>query len=330
MEKIKKTWTNLISSTANLVLAGYKIKVALFELSKRCPYSCKYCYTESGPAGKVIPLPVAEKIIKQLRSEDWLVRTFVNEIVPEIEPFFPLMRKLKVRDINSAGDPLVLHPEWFDQFKTHKIDTIRVTVFPTEELHFEWTRRKRQMAIQAIRLALEQDFRVTWNFLLSRQTRPYLAKQIEEAKRVGVSEFNVNNFFPAGRGAQLHSQMLTAEELLEVTKEYYKLRQKCTPAELTLTRTGMLGPNTVDPESTSAKLAAQGKYCYAGTGSHGEMIFIDVHQNVFGCMTHQFLNLPLGTISNEGKLLLTGTTPLDTFHRKNCFTMYFLQEKYKK
>jgi MoaA/NifB/PqqE/SkfB family radical SAM enzyme len=159
MEKIKKTWTNLISSTAQLVLTGYQLKVALFELSKQCPYFCKYCYTENGPTGKGISLPIARKIIKRLKSDNWMVRTLVDECVPEIEQFLPLIRKLQVKDINSAGDPLVLHPEWFDLFKKHKVDTIRITVFPTEALHFEWTHRKSQMALKAIQMAPSRYYR---------------------------------------------------------------------------------------------------------------------------------------------------------------------------
>jgi MoaA/NifB/PqqE/SkfB family radical SAM enzyme len=144
---------------------------------------------------------------------------------------------------------------------------------------------------------------------------------------MGVHEFNVNNFFPAGRGAHLYSEMLTAKKLMAVKKEYYEIRQQYGPDELILTRTGMLGPNTFNPQSTSAKLAEEGKYCYAGSGAHGQMIFIDVNQNVFGCMTQQHLNLQIGTISNEGELHLYEKTPLDNFHRKDCFTMKYLWEK---
>ncbi|MHA1683905.1 MAG: hypothetical protein ACTSUE_23405 [Promethearchaeota archaeon] len=327
MVEEKATWTNLMTLAGKAVLNGLELKVATFQLSNRCPFSCKYCYQDCGPRGRVIPLEIAERISGALERSGWSVRPFIAELVPEIKPFLPLMKRCGVKDMSTSGSPLVDDPSWFTLLGKNGMNSLRILVLPDEKIHRSWTGRHRSRAIEAMNKAIDKGFRVTWNFLLSRTTRRFLKDQVAKAMDVGVHEFNINNFFSYGRAVNMHHEMLTQDELQDVLREYNDLRESIDKETLVLSRTGMIGPNMVDPNSVSARLARKGEYCYAGMGKHVHMIFISVERKVYGCMTHRDPDLQIGDISEDGVLSFNGLNPLEKFDRKNCYVINYLLKK---
>jgi hypothetical protein len=262
-------------------------------------------------------------IIDRLTREGWTVFPIIAEIVPEIEPYLPYLQQCGTNEISTAGDPLIDRSEWFDILKRYQIDGLRITVFPTNELHVAWTRRKRESALQAIQMAVANDFHVTWNFLLSHQTRPYVRQQLDEAIQLGAHRFNLNLFFPGGRGGTLRHELLSPEEVFQVKQEYVTLKQEHR-AKIKLTRNGLMGPSP-DEHAISAQLANMGKFCLSGMGDHGRMIFIDADLRVYGCLMQLDPKLCLGTISEQGELTFNGKNPLAGFDRKECFIVQYLR-----
>ncbi len=318
-------WNNIITSAGRMVLDGQDIKAAIFQLSSKCPYQCVYCYQGCVPNGRLVDPVIATAIVKRLQDDGWLVRPFVAEIVPGIEPYLPLLRKTGTRDMSTAGDPLVRDPSWFEKLSKHGINHLRVVVLPTGELHRGWTGRNRNTALEAIRLARERGYTVTWNFLLARSTMAYLESQVAAAVEAGAREFNVNNFFIMGRAKSMPGEALTDAELGSVLARYEALRARYPREILALTRMGMMGPNLGKPGSVSARLAARGEYCFAGLGPHAKQLFINSDLKVYGCLTHRDPALQLGTVDADGTLHLEEKSPLDGFDRKDCFTRKWLR-----
>ncbi|MBN2150479.1 MAG: radical SAM protein [Candidatus Lokiarchaeota archaeon] len=320
-----KLWNNVITAAGRMVLDGLEVKVAIFQLSSKCPYQCKYCYQACGPGGQLVDPGVAAAVIKRLQGEGWLVRPFVAEIVQGIEPCLPLLRKTGVRDVSTAGDPLARDPSWFDKLSPHGIDHLRVLVLPTSALHQDWTGRNRATALDAIQMARARGFTITWNFLLARSTMAYLEGQVAAAVEAGAREFNVNSFFAMGRAKSMPGEALTDAELASVLVRFDALRDRYPKDSIALTRMGMMGPNLGKPGSVSARLAARGEYCFAGLGPHAKQLFIDADLKVYGCLTHRDPALQIGTVDVDGVLQLNEKTALDGFDRKECFTRKWLK-----
>lgn len=318
-----RPWHLFFADPPKLALAGQPIKLALFQISRRCPYVCHYCYRNTTVNGPIVPYHSVGTMIDRLRYDGWNVFPLMAELIPEIEPYLPYWQRCGADEISTAGDPLVERPAWFDILKHHAIDGVRITVFPTDDLHVAWTGRQRATALQAVKIAVANDFHVTWNFLLSRQTRPYVRLQIDEAIRIGAHRFHLNLFFPGGRGWSLRDEMLTPEELFAVKQEYVHLK-KTHRATITLTRNGLMGPSP-DAQTISAQLATSGKFCLAGRGDHGQMIFIDADLRVYGCLMQIDPVLCIGTIAENGELIFNENNPLFGFDRKDCFMMQYLR-----
>lgn len=318
-------WNNVITSAGRMVLKGQEIKVAIFQLTCKCPYQCTYCYQDCTPDGQTVDPGVAATIIKRLQADGWLVRPFLAEIVPGIKPYLSLLRKTGTRDVSTAGDPLVNDPSWFDTLSKFGIDHLRVVVLPTSALHHDWTGRDRATALEAIRMARARGFTITWNFLLARSTTSYLEAQVAEAFDAGAREFNVNNFFIMGRAKSMPGEALTDAELASVLDRYDALRDRYPRDGIALTRMGMMGPNLGKPGSVSARLAARGEYCFAGLGPHAKQLFINADLKVYGCLTHRDPALQIGNVDIDGVLHLNEKTALDGFDRTDCFTRKWLQ-----
>jgi MoaA/NifB/PqqE/SkfB family radical SAM enzyme len=307
------------------VLNGEKIKVAIFQVSKKCPYECAYCYRESTSNGDIVSFDTAAIIIKKLEGDGWKVFPIVAEIVDGVEQHLQFMKHHEPYEISTTGHPLLERDEWFDILKSNNVDGLRITVFPTDRLHFNWTKCKRDNVLRAIDLALKNGLHVTWNFLLSRQTRPYLRGQVEAAIKSGVNRFHVNMFFPGGRGSALAHELLSETDLFKVKTEYEELVNEFRNV-IQVTRNGLMGPSTRS-ESISAILSGRNMFCFAGTGDHGQMIFIDTDLSVYGCLTHLGPDLRIGSISKNGDLIFNGNNPLKDFNRSDCFMRHYTRSK---
>jgi MoaA/NifB/PqqE/SkfB family radical SAM enzyme len=315
----------IYSGLSKRVLDGEKIKVALFQFSKLCPYECIYCYRGSGKKGQIVPFPIVEKIFNQLNSDGWETFPVISELVPVVEPYLVFFKKYGVTEMSTTGLPLLNEFGWYDKLLQSNIDGLRITVFPTNGLHKFYTHQNREDVIRAIRLSLEKDFHVSWNFLLNRETLPYLVPQLEEAIKTGVNRFHINMFFSGGRGAGIADGLLTTEEVAQAVLLFEDLYRQY-KQDIEITRNGLMGPSN-NTRSQSARLADGNTFCLAGIGNHGKMIYIDADLKVYGCMTQLGDDLCIGSVTEEGEIKMNGKDPLKGYDRKNCFRVNHCRQK---
>lgn len=75
------------------------------------------------------------------------------------------------------------------------------------------------------------------------------------------------------------------------------------------------------------QIVPQGKFCLAGCGDHGQMIFIDADLRVYGCLTQIEPELCIGRISETGELIFNGRNPMAEFDRKDCFMVQYMRSQ---
>ncbi len=192
---------------------GFFYKFAYVWMTRKCNSACRHCYQDGGPNGIAWSLEKAQKVTDMLLAKEYIVNPIINEWLKEFWPYMSILKKCGVKEISSNGTSFLEYGDAFvEVLKENEITDIRHTLFP-EKFHKYYTGREYNNAVKAIEIAKRNGFRNVINYVVTKETLPFIETMCDEMKKLDISEVQFLNFIYSNRAKNLNEQTLTHTDI---------------------------------------------------------------------------------------------------------------------
>ena len=182
-------------------------------MSRECNSKCKHCYQQGDPRGRGWSYEQADAVTDLFLKDGYIVHPIVNEWLPRYWDFLKIKKKCGSTEITTNGILITSrHKEFLPMLHENNITDIKFTIFP-KECHEYITGRKRENVLTAINLSLESGFRITFNYVVMKDTLNLIPSFVEEAYNLGAHEIYFMYYFCVDPKNNMFSQVLTPQDI---------------------------------------------------------------------------------------------------------------------
>ncbi|MBN1365703.1 MAG: radical SAM protein [Syntrophaceae bacterium] len=309
---------------------SFHVKYVQIFLSKRCNSACKFCYLDGMSDGEEMSFGKADKIVDMFIRERFIVNPFVNEWIPSLWDYLKIFKKCNVTEISTNGIVIVEnHKDLFPLLKENGITDIRITLLPPN-IYENYTGRKRSIAIDAINLSLKEGFYVVVNYLLTKDTLPFIDEFCGEVNALGAKEIHFLNFINMKRAKSFHNKILSRRELNTFWNCFNDMRIKY--PEINFNTTANCGPNPFG-DNFLKKASVLKRFCLAGSWQFFDFIFVDTNGDIYPCPMLTEPEFKIGKIIEKDGVFSykMKSLPLEkiitSFDRSTCASLCYTHER---
>ena len=195
---------------------------AHFQLTNRCPKQCVFCYTDSKPDGKEgLSFTQIKEIIDKLSQMKVFSIAFGGGEPFSRKDIFEIAKYAREKGITPTATTNGFFINSQNAENCQIFNVIHVSVNFLENIPIEKTSWH-----QAITLLKKAKVRVGINFIVSKQSLPFLEKVCQYAKSQKVKDVLFLRLKPKGRGKNFYSQFKLSNEenisLFPLLKKFVK------------------------------------------------------------------------------------------------------------
>jgi MoaA/NifB/PqqE/SkfB family radical SAM enzyme len=264
-----------------LLDGAFHLKYAQICLSKKCNSRCKYCYLDGMSDGEAMSFEKADKIVDMFIRDGFIVYPIVNEWLPDSWDYLKIFKKCNVNEISTNGVVILENNGGLlPLLRENGITDIRITVLPPD-IYENYTGRKRHIAIDAIKLSLKEGFYVVVNYVLTKDTFPFISEFCSEVNALGVREVHFLNYINMNRAKALRDRILSEEELKNFWACFENMRKKY--PEIYFNTSANCGPDPYGDNFLKTASALK-RFCLAGSWQFFDFIFVDTSGDIYPCL----------------------------------------------
>jgi radical SAM protein with 4Fe4S-binding SPASM domain len=278
---------------------GFYFKYAHIWMARKCNSKCRHCYQDGSPQGGGWSYEKAVKITNMFLEAGYLVNPVVNEWLEEYWILLKILHKYSIREISTNG--IVIFQEkkrFFDALISNGITEIRHTLFP-RLIHEQYTGRCREQAIETIILSKSKGFRTVLNFVLTKETLPYIRDYCDEALLLEVDEIHFMNYIYAHRGKSMGSQVLSPQEIRQFWDIWKLISEDDKYSTIDFDFMASFGPNP-HGDNLFQRVSKKKRFCLAGKWAYGEYLYINPEGDIYPCALLTEPEFRIGRIIEDG------------------------------
>lgn len=308
----------------------FHLKYAQICLSKNCNSACKFCYLDGRSNGEEMPFKKADKIVDMFIREGFIVYPIINEWLPELWDYLKIFKKCNVTEISTNGLVIVEHyKDLFPLLRENGITDIRITLLPPS-IYETYTGRQRSVAVDAINLSLKEGFYVVVNYLLTKDTLPFIDDFCREMDSLGIKEIHFLNYINMNRAKNFHNKILSSSDLNTFWDCFNNMKIKY--PEIYFNTTANCGPNPRE-DNFYQKASVLKRFCLAGSWQFFDFIFVDTNGDIYPCLMLTEPEFKIGEVIEKNGFFSykIKDLPLEkiitSFDRSTCASLCYTHER---
>lgn len=279
---------------------GFHKKWITIWMSSECNSKCKHCYQKGSPRGKGWSYEKADEVTDLFLKDGYIVHPIVNEWLPTYWDFLKIKKKCGSTEITTNGILIhSRHDEFFPLLHENGITDIKFSIFPPK-IHEYITARDRKNVLTATQLALDDGFRVTFNYVVMKDTLSLIPSFVEEAYNLGVSEIYFMYYFCVDPKSSMYDQVLSSNDVKIFWTCWQELQLNPKYNKMQFSNMASFGPNP-HGDNIYKKCSEQEKFCLAGNWEYLSFLYMDPKGAIYPCNMLCSDRYKIGELYQESK-----------------------------